>query len=80
VWAWVTSFWLIAPLAVYDSVLLRKAKTFQWPLVAPLLITLLVVTLAYGEARYHTPADLGIIVLAAVGLDRLVRRLTKAAS
>jgi hypothetical protein len=48
--------------------------------VAPLLITLLVVTLAYGEARYHTPADLGIIVLAAVGLDRLVRRLTKAAS
>jgi 4-amino-4-deoxy-L-arabinose transferase-like glycosyltransferase len=74
VWAWVTSFWVIAPLAVYGSVLLRRAKTFQWPLVAPLLITLLVVTLAYGEPRYHTPADLGIIVLGAVGLDHLTRR------
>jgi 4-amino-4-deoxy-L-arabinose transferase-like glycosyltransferase len=74
VWAWVTSFWLIAPLAVYGSVLLRRAKTFQWPLVAPLLITLLVITLAYGEPRYHTPADLGIIVLGAVGLDHLTRR------
>jgi 4-amino-4-deoxy-L-arabinose transferase-like glycosyltransferase len=74
VWAWVTSFWLIAPLAVYGSVLLRRAKTFQWPLVAPLLITLLVVTLAYGEPRYHTPADLGIIVLGAVGLNHLTRR------
>ena len=75
VWAWVTSFWLIAPLAAYGSVVLRRARTFQWPLLAPLLITLLVVTIAYGEPRYHTPADLGIIVLGAVGLDRLGRRL-----
>jgi hypothetical protein len=47
------------------------------------LITLLVVTVAYGEPRYHTPADLGVIVLAAVGLDWLMRRwndLRKASS
>lgn len=74
VWAWVTSFLLLAPLAVYGGVLLRRSRTFQWPLVAPLLITLLVVTVAYGEPRYHTPADLGIVVLAAVALDRLMRR------
>jgi 4-amino-4-deoxy-L-arabinose transferase-like glycosyltransferase len=80
VWAWVTSFWVIAPLAVYGSVLLRRARTFQWPLVAPLLITLLVVTLAYGEPRYHTPADLGIIVLAAVAFNHLMRRLRRPAS
>ena len=42
---------------------------------APLLVALLVVTVAYGEPRYHTPADLGIVVLAAVALDRLVRRV-----
>jgi hypothetical protein len=60
VWAWVTSFWVLAPLC--GSVLLRRSRTFQWPL----LITLLVVTVAYGEPRYHTPADLGIVVLAAV--------------
>ena len=75
VWAWVASFWLVAPLAAYGSVLLRRVRTFQWPLVAPLVITLVVVTLAYGEPRYHTPADLGLLVLAAVGLDRLMGRL-----
>jgi 4-amino-4-deoxy-L-arabinose transferase-like glycosyltransferase len=80
VWAWVASFWLIAPLAVYGSVLLRRARAFQWPLVAPLVITLLVVTVAYGEPRYHTPADLGIVVLAAVGLDHLTRRRRRRAS
>ena len=74
VWAWVTAFWVVAPLAAYGSVLLRRSGTFQWPLVAPLLIALLVVTVAYGEPRYHTSADLGLVVLAAVGLDRLARR------
>jgi 4-amino-4-deoxy-L-arabinose transferase-like glycosyltransferase len=77
VWAWVISFWVVAPLAAYGSALLRRSRTFQWPLVAPLLITLLVVSVAYGEPRYHTPADLGLVVLAAVGLDRLVRRPRK---
>jgi hypothetical protein len=74
VWAWVASFWVLLPLAVYGSVLLRRARRFQWPLVAPLLITVVVVTVAYGEPRYHTPADLGLVVLAAVGLRRLIPR------
>jgi hypothetical protein len=38
------------------------------------LVAPLVVSVAYGEPRYHTPADLGLVVLAAVGLDRLVFR------
>ena len=79
VWAWVASFWLVAPLAAYGSVLLRRVKAFQWPLIAPLVIVLLVVTIAYGEPRYHTPADLGLVVLAAVALDRLAGRLRSAA-
>jgi 4-amino-4-deoxy-L-arabinose transferase-like glycosyltransferase len=72
VWAWVTSFWLLLPLAAYGCLLLRRARAFQWPLVAPLVVTLLTVTVAYGEPRYHTPADLGLVVLAGVALNRLV--------
>jgi Dolichyl-phosphate-mannose-protein mannosyltransferase len=71
VWAWISSFWLVAPLAVYGSVLLRRSGRFQWPLVAPVAIVLLVVTVAFGDPRYHTAADLGVIVLAAVAVDRL---------
>jgi 4-amino-4-deoxy-L-arabinose transferase-like glycosyltransferase len=79
VWAWITSFWVLAPLAAYGSILLRRSRGFQWPLVAPLLITLLVVTIAYGEPRYHTLADLGVVVLAALGLDRLLHRRRRSA-
>jgi 4-amino-4-deoxy-L-arabinose transferase-like glycosyltransferase len=74
VWAWVTSFWLLAPLAAYGSVLLRRSRQFQWPLVAPAVIVLLVVTVAFGVPRYHTLADLGLVVLAAVAVHRLARR------
>jgi hypothetical protein len=74
VWAWVASFWLVAPLVVYGGVLLHRSRTFQWPLLAPLVIVVLVVTVAYGEPRYHTLADLGLLVLAAVALDHLLPR------
>lgn len=74
VWAWITSFWVLAPLAAYGGIHLRRSRTFQWPLVAPVVIVLLVVTVSYGEPRYHTPADLGIVVLAAVAVDRLLLR------
>jgi Dolichyl-phosphate-mannose-protein mannosyltransferase len=77
VWAWVTAFWVIAPLAAYGSVLMRRAGRFQWPLVAPLLIIVLGTTIAFGDPRHHTPADLGILVLAAVALDHGFRRCTK---
>jgi Dolichyl-phosphate-mannose-protein mannosyltransferase len=75
VWAWVASFWLVLPLAVWGSVILRRSRTFQWPLVAPVAIVVLAVTVAYGEPRYHTPADLGLLVLAAVTIDRLLSRV-----
>jgi 4-amino-4-deoxy-L-arabinose transferase-like glycosyltransferase len=75
VWAWVASFWVIAPLAACGSVLLWRSRRFQWPLVAPLVIVLLAVTVTYGEPRYHTMADLGLLVLAAVAVDRVLRRV-----
>ena len=78
VWAWVTSFWVLMPLAVYGSVALRRSRTFQWPLVAPVVVVLLTVGISYGEPRYHTPGDLGIVVLAAVALDRILRRVRRA--
>ena len=74
VWAWITSFWVILPLGVAGSILLRRSRTFQWPLVAPMVLVVLVVSVSYGEPRYHTPADLGIVVLAAVALVHLLAR------
>jgi 4-amino-4-deoxy-L-arabinose transferase-like glycosyltransferase len=74
VWAWITSFWVVVPLAAYGSVLMRRSRMFQWPLVAPVAIVVVTTTVAFGDPRYHTPADLGLVVLAAVALDHLTRR------
>jgi hypothetical protein len=74
VWAWVASFWLVVPLAAYGSLLLRQSGRFQWPLIAPVAIAVFVVTITAGDPRYHVPADLGLVVLAAIALDRLARR------
>jgi len=74
VWAWMTSFWALAVLAAVGGATLRRSRRFQWPLVAPIVIVVLVTTLTFGDPRYHTIADLGILVLAAVAVDRLVRR------
>jgi hypothetical protein len=73
VWTWLASFWLLVPFAVYGSVRMRRSGRFQWPLVAPVVIVLLVTTVAFGDPRYHTMADLGLVVLAAVALNQLVR-------
>jgi hypothetical protein len=35
------------------------------------------VAISYGEPRYHTMSDLGIIVLAAAALEELLRRFVK---
>jgi Dolichyl-phosphate-mannose-protein mannosyltransferase len=77
VWAWAAAFWLIVPLAVFGGLLFRRSRTFQWPLMAPVAIVLLVVTVAAGDLRYHTPGDLGLVVLAAVALDGLIPRRSR---
>ncbi|HET8619433.1 MAG TPA: glycosyltransferase family 39 protein [Acidimicrobiales bacterium] len=76
VWAWVTSFWILAPLAAVGSVLLLRAHRFQWPLVAPAVVVVGVATVTFGDPRYHTMADLGVVVLAAVAACAVVGRFT----
>jgi 4-amino-4-deoxy-L-arabinose transferase-like glycosyltransferase len=70
VWAWVVSFWLLAPLAVLGVVRGRRERVFLAPLLAPLLTVFVVVSLMSGDLRYRVCADLGIVVLAAAALDR----------
>jgi len=77
IWAWVTSFWFLAPMAAVGSVLLLRSRRFQWPLVAPAVVVVLVATVTFGDPRYHTTADLGVVVLAAVAACAAIGRLTR---
>ena len=65
IWAWVAAFWLILLLAVVGGIRARRSGVFIFPLLGPVIIVIATVAIGYGEPRYHTLADLGIIVLAA---------------
>ena len=74
IWAWVVSFWVLLAAAIVGWIVARRRRQFSWPLVAPLVVAVFTVAISYGEPRYHTPADLGVMVLAAVALERLLVR------
>lgn len=76
IWAWVAPFWLLVPLAIVGALTARRSGRFL-PRLGPLLIVGALVAVAYGEPRYHTPADLGIVVLAGVGVERLLTRRSR---
>jgi 4-amino-4-deoxy-L-arabinose transferase-like glycosyltransferase len=74
VWLWIVSFWPLAVLAVYGGVSSRHTDVWLLPLLVPIVLVVGIVLVFYGEPRYHTPSDLGIVILAASGLTRLTRR------
>jgi hypothetical protein len=68
IWAWVASFWLILVLAVVGGIRAWRSHAFMLPLLGPVIAMIGAVAVGYGEPRYHTLADLGIIVFAAVAI------------
>ena len=75
VWLWVVSFWVLAAFATMGTVIAKRRHAVPLPLLGPAVVMLLIVLVTFGEPRYHTPADLGLVVLAAVAVDRLFARV-----
>ena len=73
VWAWVISFWFVLILAVLGLVTAIRARSELLPLIAPILVVIGTIAVFYGEPRYHTMADLSLIVLAALGAVTAVK-------
>jgi 4-amino-4-deoxy-L-arabinose transferase-like glycosyltransferase len=71
VWAWVISFWFVAGLAIIGATAAIRARIDISPLAISVLVMLGVVGVFYGEPRYHTMADLSLVVLAGFGLIRI---------
>jgi hypothetical protein len=67
---------VLLPLAAYGAWLLRSRGAVAWVLVAPFVMVTLTTLLGYGTARFRHAAELALVVLAAVALDRLARRRT----
>jgi hypothetical protein len=68
-WAGFVTFWLLVPLAVAGGVILRRRRVPITPLVAQFVIVTVIAAAIYGLVRFRIPAEVSIVVLAAVALD-----------
>jgi hypothetical protein len=67
------SFWVAAALSIVGVVGLHRRRERVWPLLAFPVIVLASVALTFGQTRYRAPAEVSLVLLAAVGIDVLWR-------
>ncbi len=70
----VIMFFVLAPLAVAGWLFLRRRGEVTWILLVPFIIVAVTALSTYGNLRFREPAELCLVVLAAVGVDELLRR------
>lgn len=65
-------YFVLIPFAVYGVMLLRRRRFPLLILLAPFITVTVTTLLAYGQIRFRHSAELSLVVLAAVALDRLL--------
>jgi hypothetical protein len=73
-WAALWSYWLLLPFAVGGLVVLWRRKLPISPLVGMALTISVTAAWTFGTTRYRIPADVALVVAAAVGAEALLRR------
>jgi hypothetical protein len=63
-------FVLIVP-AIYGFVVLRRRRAPVWILMTPFVLVFFTALFTYGTVRFREPAELSLVVLAAVGVAEL---------
>lgn len=66
------AYYPLLMLAGAGLVLLRRRGTARWPLLVPFAVTTLLALGSWGTARFRHGAELAIVVLAAVAIDRVL--------
>lgn len=67
-------YWTLAALAAVGALTLRRRGVPLLPVAGPIFIATLVAAAFYGLVRFRAPAEVSIVVLAAVAVDVLVTR------
>ena len=70
-------FYFLALLAIVGLVMLRRKKTIIYPLVGLAVSSTLAAMIAFGNTRYRVPAEILLVIAAAVPLARLFEVVTE---
>jgi 4-amino-4-deoxy-L-arabinose transferase-like glycosyltransferase len=68
-WAGFFSFWVLVPCAVVGAVMLRRRRVPITPLVSQFVVVVVIAAAIYGLVRFRIPAEVSLVVLAAVAVD-----------
>jgi 4-amino-4-deoxy-L-arabinose transferase-like glycosyltransferase len=69
------SYYVLGIFAIVGVVLLRKRRTFPvWPLLSMFVLVSVTAVVFYATFRFRIPAEVALVVLAALGIDGLLRR------
>jgi 4-amino-4-deoxy-L-arabinose transferase-like glycosyltransferase len=68
-WAGFFAFWVLVPCAVVGGVQLRRRRVPITPLVAQFVIVTVTAAAIYGITRFRIPAEVSLVVLAAVAVE-----------
>jgi 4-amino-4-deoxy-L-arabinose transferase-like glycosyltransferase len=74
------SYWLLLIPAVGGVVVLRRRRVPVYPLLVPIVVIALAVALTFGETRYRASGEVSLVLLAAIGLDAVLRPARRAAT
>jgi hypothetical protein len=73
-WGGALMFFALAALSVVGIVALRRRRVALLPVLAPIICSLIAVTITFYTNRYRASAETAFCLLAAVGVDALLRR------
>jgi hypothetical protein len=71
------SWYIVAPLAIAGALVLRRRRIPVFPLLGPPIVVWIAVTITFATTRYRASAEGAICLLAAVGVDALIRAFTR---
>jgi hypothetical protein len=67
-------YYVLMVLAIGGAILLYRRKVWVWPLLSMFVIVTFTAATSYGTTRFRTPAEVAIVVLAAVTIDWIITR------
>jgi len=70
----VIMFFVLVPFGAAGYFQLRRRGEVTWILLAPFIIVAVTALTTYGNLRFREPAEIALVVLAAISVDELARR------
>ena len=68
---WTAMYWVLAPFALAGAVLLKRRRVLLYPLLVEFVIVAISAATTFGLIRYRAAAEVPLLILSAVALDRV---------